>query len=55
MKEYTVRYNIGVYIYESVVRTSSSHAAILWAEAIGGYNVSVVGEAATWEEKEVAP
>jgi len=42
MKEYTVRYNIGAYIYESTVRTSSSQAAILWAESIGGYNVSVV-------------
>jgi len=42
MKEYTVRYNIGAYIYESTVRTSSSQVAILWAESIGGYNVSVV-------------
>jgi hypothetical protein len=42
MKEYTVRYNIGSYIYESTVRTSSSQAAIFWAESIGGYNVSVV-------------
>jgi hypothetical protein len=42
MKKYTVRYNIGAYIYESTVRTSSSQAAILWAESIGGYNVSVV-------------
>jgi hypothetical protein len=42
MKEYTVRYNIGAYIYESTVRTSSSQAAILWAKSIGGYNVSVV-------------
>lgn len=44
MKEYTVRYHLGAYVYESVVRTSSSHAAMLWAEAIGGYNVSVVKE-----------
>lgn len=44
MKEYTVRYSIGAYIYESVVKTSSSNAAILWAEALGGYNVTVVKE-----------
>lgn len=44
MTEYRVRYNIGAYVYESVVWTSSSQAAILWANAIGGYNISVVGE-----------
>lgn len=44
MKEYTVRYSIGAYVYESVVRTSSSYAAILWANAIGGINVTVVGD-----------
>lgn len=44
MKEYTVRYNIGAYIYESTVRTSSSNAALLWAESIGGYNPTVVKE-----------
>ena len=44
MKEYTVRYNIGAYVYESVVRTSSSQAALLWAEAIGGANPTVVKE-----------
>jgi hypothetical protein len=55
MKEYTVRYSIGSYVYESVVKTSSSYAAILWANAIGGVNVSVVGEAVAWEEKEAAP
>lgn len=42
MKKYTVRYSIGSYYYESVVWTSSSAAALLWAEAIGGYNRSVV-------------
>ena len=42
MKEYRVRYNIGAYIYESVIWTSSSGAAMLWAETIGGYNVTVV-------------
>ena len=42
MKAYTVRYNIGAYIYESVIWTSSSGAAMLWASAIGGYNVTVV-------------
>ncbi len=42
MKEYTVRYTIGGYNYESVVRTSSSGAAIFWAEAMGGYLVYVV-------------
>lgn len=44
MKEYTVRYSIGSYVYESVVKTSSSHAAMLWAEALGGHNVTVVKE-----------
>lgn len=42
MKEYTVRYSIGAYIYESKVNTSSSQAALFWAAAIGGYNVTVV-------------
>lgn len=42
MKKYTVRYNIGAYVYESVVWTSSSDAALLWVETIGGYNPSVV-------------
>lgn len=54
MKEYTVRYTIGVYVYESTVKTSSSHAAFLWAEALGGSNVTVVGEALAWKEKEAA-
>ena len=44
MKEYTVRYSIGAYVYESTVKTSSSHAAFLWAEALGGSNVTVVKE-----------
>ena len=44
MKEYTVRYSIGPYVYESKVWTSSSHAALLWAEAMGGSNVTVVKE-----------
>jgi hypothetical protein len=48
MKEYTVRYRIGAYDYESVVRTSSSGAAILWAEAMGGYHAYVV----SWKEDE---
>lgn len=44
MKKYTVRYSIGIYWYESEVFTSSSNAAILWAENIGGHNVTVVKE-----------
>lgn len=44
MKEYTVRYHLGAYVYESVVRTSSSHAALRWVEAIGGYNPVVMKE-----------
>ena len=44
MKEYTVRYNIGAYVYESKVSTSSSQAALLWAESIGGANPKIVGE-----------
>lgn len=55
MKEYTVRYSIGAYVYESTVKTSSSHAAILWAETMGGSNVTVVSEAIAWKEKEAAP
>lgn len=44
MKEYTVRYSIGAYVYESKVSTSSSHAALLWVESIGGSNAKIVGE-----------
>lgn len=44
MKEYRVRYSIGAYVYESVIWTSSSQAAILWANSIGGTNISVVGD-----------
>lgn len=44
MKEYTVGYWIGAYYYESVVRTSSSQAAILWARAIGGTNIKFLGD-----------
>ena len=42
MKKYTVRYNIGAYYYESVIWTSSSVAAMLWVETIGGSNPYVV-------------
>ena len=55
MKEYVVRYYIGVYVYESVVRTSSSQAALLWAEAIGGYKPVIVSEPNEWYEKVVDP
>jgi hypothetical protein len=44
VKKFIVRYSIGVYIYESVIHTSSSHGALLWVEAIGGYNATVVKE-----------
>lgn len=44
MKEYLVRYSIGAYIYESTIRTSSSNAAMLWVETIGGSNPTVVYE-----------
>lgn len=44
MKKYTVRYTIGTYWYESEVFTSSSNAAILWAEKIGGHNAIVMKE-----------
>ena len=44
MKEYTVRYSIGAYVYESVVKTSSSFAAMRWAEAIGGHNITIIGD-----------
>ena len=50
MKEYVVRYHLGAYVYESVVRTSSSHAALLWAKAIGGYNPVVMKEVELPEE-----
>ena len=55
MKEYVVRYYIGTCVYESVVRTSSSQAALLWVEAIGGYNPLVLSEPNVWEEKELDP
>lgn len=44
MKKYTVRYSIGVYWYESEVFTTSSNAAILWAENIGGHNPMIMKE-----------
>jgi len=44
MKKFTVRYQIVSYWYESEVFTSSSNAAILWAENIGGHNVTVIKE-----------
>jgi len=51
VKEYTVRYHLGAYVYESVVRTSSSRAAMLWVEAIGGYNPVVMKEVELPEER----
>jgi len=44
MKEYTytVRYHLGAYVYESVVKTSSSRAALLWAESLGDRYTAVV-------------
>lgn len=42
MTKYTIRYNIGAYIYESVIWTSSSAAAMLWVETIGGSNPYVL-------------
>jgi len=51
MKEYTVRYHLeyedgylGAFVYESVVKTSSGLAALLWAESLGGYNAVVMKE-----------
>jgi hypothetical protein len=44
VKKYTVRYSIGAYWYESEVFTSSSNAAILWAETIGGSNPMIMKE-----------
>ena len=44
MKEYTVRYSIGGYVYESKIWTFSSNAALLWVETIGGANPTVVKE-----------
>jgi ATP-dependent RNA circularization protein (DNA/RNA ligase family) len=44
MKKYTVSYNIGNYRYQSEVFTSSSGAAMLWAETIGGSNPYIVKE-----------
>lgn len=44
MKEYTVRYNIGSYVYQSKVSTSSSQAALLWVESIGGSNAKILNE-----------
>lgn len=55
MKEYVVRYHLGAYVYESVVKTSSSHAALLWVKAIGGYNPVIVSEPNEWYEKVVDP
>jgi hypothetical protein len=44
MKKYTVSYKIGAYWYQSEVFTSSSSAAILWTEKIGGHNVMIMKE-----------
>lgn len=55
MRKFTVRYAIGSYWYQSEVFTDSSNAAILWAEKIGGYGISVVSEALVWKEKELDP
>lgn len=44
MKNYVVRYHLGAYVYETVVRTSSSRAALFWVENIGGYNPVVMNE-----------
>lgn len=41
-KTFVVSYSIGSYKYESDVRTSSSQAAILWAEALGATNITVL-------------
>lgn len=44
MKKYTVAYQIASYYYESEIRTSSSAAAFLWVDKIGGYNAYIVKE-----------
>jgi hypothetical protein len=44
MRKFTVRYAIGAYWYQSEVFTSQTNGAILWAEKIGGYNITVVKE-----------
>lgn len=44
MKKFTIHYAIGAYWYQSVIHTSSSNGALLWVEAIGGYNATVVKE-----------
>ena len=54
MKEYVVRYYIGTCVYESVVKTTSSQAALLWAKAIGASIVVVLSEQVL-EEKELDP
>lgn len=45
MVDYMVRYTLDGYIYETVVRTASSGAAIRWVETqvIGASKISVVG------------
>jgi hypothetical protein len=44
MKTFVLSYSIGAYVYESDVRTSSSQAAMLWAEALGAKNIRVIRE-----------
>lgn len=41
-KTFVVSYSIGSYRYESEVRTSSSQAAILWAENFGATNITIL-------------
>lgn len=55
MKEYVVRYRLNGYIYESVVKTSSSNAALLWVETIGGHSPVVISESLEWKEKVLDP
>jgi hypothetical protein len=56
VKEYVVRYRLNGYIYESVVKTSSSNAALLWvSQVIGGYSAVIVSEPNEWYEKVVDP
>ena len=49
MKDYTIRYGIGAHVYETVVRTTSSHAAIMWAHFVLQATATVVKEEAIKE------
>ena len=42
LKEYTIRYSVFSFVYESKVRAASSNAALMWAKANDYSNARIV-------------